>query len=105
MVLRIAAISLLFLTVACGSSNSDGQGTVEVNVGEEIYSNSCAVCHGPNGDLGVGGATDLSQTVLSRDSIISVVQKGRGGMPPQDHVVSNKSELEEIADYVLELKK
>ena len=73
--LTIAALGL----VACGP---------DPEAGAEIYGDTCAACHGANGDAGtdINGtpAGDLNERVpaLSDEQIVDIILDGTGGMPP-----------------------
>jgi uncharacterized membrane protein SirB2 len=62
--------------VTVNDLNSDGS----IN-GKLLYTDNCAKCHGDNGKAGIMGATDLSLTKLSNDSIATITEKGRNQMP------------------------
>ena len=83
----LAALSLLMITAAYGlgevGKKHREKGTeVSSNVvdGKEIYEAKCMVCHGGDGKAGLSGASDLSITQLSTDSIKSVILNGRNTM-------------------------
>jgi cytochrome c oxidase cbb3-type subunit 3 len=76
-------------------------------MGERIFLNNCAQCHGsdahgsrgfPNlsdGDWLYGGAPDV---------LVTTITGGRNGvMPPMGAAVGGKAEVEEVANYVLSL--
>jgi mono/diheme cytochrome c family protein len=66
--------------------------------GQEIYSNNCARCHGEDGKAGITGASDLSATQLSNDSISSIIVNGRKTMPKIEGLTSEQAQA--VAAYV-----
>ncbi|WP_156288328.1 cytochrome c551 [Oceanobacillus salinisoli] len=75
-------------------------GTVDVEAGEEVYANNCAMCHGA--DLSGGGGPDLTQvgSKYSADEIADIVQNGFGKMQPQSHVTGE--DLENLTTWLSE---
>lgn len=63
----------------------------------------CAKCHGEDGNLGYAGATILSESEMSDDSIKQVVKTGRKNMPAFDKYF-NAGELDDLAAYVKSLR-
>lgn len=83
----LAALSLLMITASYGLGEvgkkhreKGTEITADKVDGKEIYEAKCSVCHGGDGKAGLSGASDLSTTQISTDSIKSVVLKGRGMM-------------------------
>lgn len=70
----------------------------------ENYLQKCASCHGTQGDLGLGGAKNLRVSTLDKAQIIQQIQVGKGVMPPFEGRLS-ESEIEQVADYVVTLRK
>jgi len=69
--------------------------------GEQIYTTSCVVCHGPTGQGGSHGGAKLTH-VLTREAIENVVARGRNDMPPFGSALS-PDQLQDVAGYVLQL--
>ncbi len=59
-----------------GALASNGATTTD---GAAIYAESCANCHGPDGEGGLG--PNLRTAVLSRDELTDAVNQGKGTMP------------------------
>ena len=71
--------------------------------GRAIFTQVCAACHGQDGNLGVGGAKDLSQSKLSHTEIVQMIARGKGLMQPYESVLSEQ-EIEAVASYAEGLK-
>jgi quinohemoprotein ethanol dehydrogenase len=98
-----------------GSANPEGQFAaparqVEVPAGrapdlargEEIFRQTCSVCHGDRGQGGQhGGGTPLAADELSVETIVSTVANGRADMPAFGALLS-PAELQDLAGYILE---
>lgn len=99
--------SLVFALAACGGGddeatdnggNGEGETTDTAGVdAEQVFSQSCAACHG--GDLTGGVGPDISKVGanLSADDIKTIIQEGRGGMPPQN---LDDAEATAVADWL-----
>lgn len=81
--------------------DEDKVGSVEH--GSDLYIVNCAVCHGPKGDKGMDGASNLQLTTLSKAEIETTIINGRGRMKSFEHFSSE--ELSALSSYVLSLKK
>ncbi len=79
--------------VSAAVVNTDG--TINAH---EIYSTNCAKCHGEDGKAGITGASDLSATQLSNDSISSIILNGRKTMPKIEGLTSEQAQA--VAAYV-----
>jgi uncharacterized membrane protein SirB2 len=75
--------------------NSDGS----INA-KQLYTDNCAKCHGDDGKAGLVGATDLTTTQLSVDSIASLTEKGRKSMPATVGLTIEQRKA--VAQYVLD---
>ena len=105
-----ALLKILFGTgalIACGSSDVGNVGEaakMPASRGEMIFNSHCTLCHGEDGKLGIGGAKDLTASILTKEEIIAVITAGRGTMMPFNTILS-KDEIEAVADHVLNLGK
>lgn len=96
--------SLVFSLAACGGGDDKatdtggdaGGDTAAVNA-EDVYTQSCAACHG--GDLKGGVGPDLTKVGgnLSQDDIKTVILEGRGQMPAQN---LNDEEATAVAEWL-----
>jgi len=87
----LAALSLLMITASYGlgevGKKHREKGTeiaADKLDGKEIYEAKCALCHGNDGKAGLSGASDLSVTQLTTDSIKMIVLNGRNTMVKVD---------------------
>lgn len=87
----LAALSLLMITGSYGlaevqkKKREKGETVAVNNVnGKEIYDAKCVLCHGSDGKAGLSGASDLSVTQLTTDSIKLIIQNGRRTMVKVD---------------------
>lgn len=69
-----------------------------------LYDMKCGICHGRDGKLMVGGASDLTQSSLSLDERIQLITNGKKTMPPQKDVLS-KEQIAALAKYVEKFRK
>ena len=78
-----------------------------VAIGERIFMNNCAQCHGSDA-RGSKGFPNLTDTDWlhggTPDKIVETITKGRiGVMPPMGAVVGNADDVRNVAQYVLSL--
>jgi cytochrome c553 len=71
--------------------------------GEAIYNVACVACHGKDGKLGVGGAKDLTASILSHEEKVEMITNGKGLMTPFKGQLSEQ-EIEAVASYVDSMK-
>ncbi|MGZ3862045.1 MAG: c-type cytochrome [Bacteroidia bacterium] len=107
----LAILSFLLITAAFGLAemsakknsakvtNADikSDGSIDAKL---LYTDNCAKCHGEDGKAGIMGATDLSATQLSADSISVLTEKGRNSMPATVGLTIEQRNA--IAKYILE---
>ncbi len=100
----LAALSLLMITAAyglgeVGKKHREKGGEVAATTvdGKEIYEAKCIVCHGGDGKAGLSGASDLSKTQISTDSIKNVILNGRNTMVK---VPITEEQAAAVANYV-----
>jgi len=86
----LATLVLSLSLLACDGGKADtadtdtGDVDTEAESGAEMFSATCANCHGPNGND--GSAPDLTVAVpgLDDSALETLINEGQGYMPPQD---------------------
>lgn len=76
-------------------------------IGERLFANNCAVCHGSDGK-GSKGFPNLSDNDWlyggSHETIVQTISNGRNGvMPPMAAAVGTPDDVRNVANYVLSL--
>lgn len=71
--------------------------------GMAVYRQYCVTCHGADGKLGLNGAKDLSQSVLSQEERIIQITNGKNLMTPFRNVLT-PAEIKAVAAYTQDLK-
>lgn len=111
MVLRLSIASLFTLLLfSCGGNESVAPMQDETEplprvVGQQIYLQHCAVCHGEDGKLGVSGAKDLSVSTLKDAEIVAIIENGRKGMPPMKELIGTVENMAATVEHVKSLRK
>ena len=104
-----AVVSPLYAGFKAQSVDALSRDTAALAVGERLFMNNCAQCHGSDGG-GSKGFPNLTNVNLawlgdrSAAHIVQTVTQGRTGMmPPMAAAVGGEAELSELANYVLSL--
>lgn len=63
-----------------------------------LYTIKCSLCHGPEGNLMIGGAPDLTESRAGLEERIAIITYGKGTMPPQKGVLTSE-EIAAVAAY------
>ena len=81
-------------------ANDGGGGAESSSPGAQIYSASCARCHGADGGGGIGPALAgvVTESFPDVDDQIALVSGGIGTMPGFANVLSEK-EIRQVVDY------
>ena len=99
--------SLVLGLLITSCSSSEGTSTdepIEVS-GAQLYQENCVICHGDDGKAGISGATDLSMSSLSEDSIKHYILQGKKSMPPFSFLFEKDNEaLNDVVTHVKELR-
>ncbi len=104
---RILPVALALLAtlglVACGGDDGGGGGGGggEESLGEQVYSDNCARCHGPDGEGGVGptlGGGAVAENYPDIEDQLTVIREGRNAMPAWEGTLSPE-EIEAVAVY------
>lgn len=94
------AVAALFLS-ACGGDSEPAGGGGEASLGQDVYEDNCARCHGPDGEGGVGpqlGDGAVAENFPDIADQIAVIREGRNGMPAWDDSLTPE-EIEAVAVY------
>ena len=108
---RIRQRLVLVLAISFASCSSEQEDLdvykekgLAADFGKKLYKNNCIACHGEQGDLGAGGASDLKKSRIAEQEVADVIEKGRKGMPAHDHIYGLKEELDSLVNYVMSLR-
>lgn len=102
-------IKLLFPSIfslfifSCKLEKKDDATTV-IPDGKAIFMDRCTSCHGSNGQLGFGGAKDLTASVKSIEEIVNQVTHGKGAMAPYKNILSPE-EIRAVSEYAFFMQK
>ena len=95
----------LLLTSCTSSEGTSSDEMIEVT-GAQLYQENCVICHGDDGRAGISGATDLSESMMSDDSIKYYILQGKKSMPPFSFLFEEDNEaLNDVVTHVKELRK
>ena len=108
LVLIILGATSFFLS--CDSAEESSVNTISSVPGNKLYQQNCVSCHGKKGDLGVSGASDLSQSQKSLEEKVAFIKTGSGDGVMQAYGVDNgghlsDEDIEKIANYIETLAK
>lgn len=100
-------IFLFYLAINSCSSNNTNEAKKEVT-GKELYEMNCALCHGTDGKLGLSGAKDLTQSVLTQKEKKAVIINGSQNktMLPFGKINGgplNNEEVDKVLKYINQL--
>jgi cytochrome c551 len=81
-------------------TTTSSQGTSNLALGQQLFADNCAVCHGPTGQGGNGGP-DLTAIPSAQNlqRVITQVTNGGGGMPPFKGQLTEE-QIRAVAAYV-----
>lgn len=100
---RIFLICLSVFMLACGEEKGPSQtatdGTVSEADAKRLYQMKCAICHGVDGKLMIGGSPDLSISTKTIEERIALITYGKTTMPPQKDILTT-AEIVALALYV-----
>ena len=89
---------------ACSSPTNNDKPPVVVNEkGKNVFKTYCILCHGADGKLGLNGAMDMTQSILTLDERIQVITNGRNTMAPYKGVL-DEDEIKAVAEYTMIFK-
>jgi cytochrome c oxidase cbb3-type subunit 3 len=101
---QVAPLYARFATMSAPQLATDGQA---MRIGERLFINNCAQCHGSDarGSKGFPDLTDADWLYGgSHEKIIETITQGRRGvMPPMAAAVGSAQDVRNVAHYVLSL--
>lgn len=77
---------------------------VSIENSKVLYNKLCVQCHGPSGNLGAGGAKDLTASTLTDAQKEEIISNGKGLMAPFKYTLSEQ-EIKQLVQYVDTFKK
>lgn len=104
---------VLLFSAACGSSDKDttkrspaaqGESTKLIPDGMAVFRQKCVTCHGSDGALGLNGAKDLGQSILTLEERVNIITNGKKLMTPFGTILSPE-EILAVAEYTQTFKK
>jgi cytochrome c6 len=104
---KLYVFAAAILLVSCTSNESIEQSvsSPEKKSGEALFMQHCAMCHGDDGRLGVGGAANLTEVKLTEDRIRQVLKNGKNAMPAMIGELGSRQAVDSVVAYTLELAK
>lgn len=102
LVLIIGAYGLAEMSKKQKSKSMEGITASNVN-GQELYSASCAKCHGGDGKLNLMGAKDLTTSTMDLNARIEIIKNGKNAMTPFSSML-NEEQIKAVAEYTETLK-
>lgn len=104
------------LVIACGGESSDESSDSastpneevkepvvnKIAAGEKLFRTYCITCHGVDGKLGLNGAKDLTQSVVSDEERIDQITNGKGLMTPFNGILTEE-QIDHVAAYTKSL--
>jgi mono/diheme cytochrome c family protein len=71
--------------------------------GRKLYALYCAACHGPDGARQAGGTTLVAAAMKPAAELRSVVERGRGRMPPWKNILHD-DQITAVVDTLKRLR-
>ena len=105
--IRFCILSTAIIVVSCSGNQPVEQtdASPEKKSGKALFLQHCAMCHGEDGQLGVGGAANLTEANLTENRIRQVLANGKNAMPAMISQIGNKQAVDSVISYTLELTK
>lgn len=98
-----ATLEAASASAAQASPPAEPDTNVQLTAGKVLFNKNCAVCHGPDGRLGLNGAHDLSTSNLNTTGRVYMVTQGLGKMPSFKDQLTPE-EIQQVVAYSLTLK-
>jgi cytochrome c6 len=103
-------LCLFWLITACGNDSHASSAAAQPSTapsapdGMAVFRKYCVACHGADGKLGLSGAKDLTQSILTIEERTILVKQGKNLMTPFGDILSPQ-EISAVVDYTMTLKK
>lgn len=103
-VLIIAAYGLAEMSRAkkSGTPVDTTTATSSLEVGKQVYGNSCVTCHGADGKLGLSGAKELGATQLTAEEQKTIIRNGKNAMPAHSQLTDEQ--VNGVVEYIATFK-
>ena len=85
-----------------GREPAGGASAMALLFGQQVFESTCAECHGPGGEGGIGPRLAGSERAANRPNVLDAVRFGRGAMPAFQATLE-ASDLEAVATYVTDV--
>lgn len=74
--------------------------------GKGVYQKLCIACHGAKGDMGLNNAAKFTESELSLEERIHVLNNGRAGTAMVSYAnLLSEAEIKAVCEYTITLKK
>ena len=107
-VVAVGFVAVGFVAAGCSDKSGAADADVEARVaaadpavGEAVYDDLCAACHGPDGEGGIGVELVGLGGRLSATEAHAVVSDGRGRMPAWAGTL-DEDEIDAVVAYLLQ---
>jgi len=91
----------LLLALACGTPEAPKKRSTDTSLvpdGMAVFRQNCVTCHGADGALGLNGAKNLSESILTLEERINIITNGKKLMTPFGTLLSPQ-EIKAVAEY------
>lgn len=78
--IRSVRLVLVIFLILAGCKFNDPQKPDTGSI-QNLYKKHCSLCHGMDGKLGLAGAGDLTQSVISHEEIVTIITNGKTENP------------------------
>lgn len=91
--------AFMIIVFSCADKKSKTSGID----GKKIFKQSCVICHGIDGKLGLNDSKDLTKSALTMEERIMIIKNGKGLMTPFGAILK-EDEIKAVAEYTFKLK-
>ncbi|MCS6934039.1 MAG: cytochrome c [Chitinophagales bacterium] len=86
-----------------GGAVDTSRATSSIETGKLVYIEKCAACHGTDGKQGLGGAKDLSASILTEEQTREIILQGKNTMPGFKNVLTEQ-QVQGLLEYLRTLR-